>query len=167
MNPVHVVYLDHPKDIAVQTPFGTVYVDVIDGDHVFVDFAQHPRHLTARGQTLHGMLHLWRQPDGTFGPDSGRFGGSRQHFRPAKPGGKPASDSTSALVLDGVAASVTAWAQNNEAAFEVALRGLRDATREALRSDIALREQELAIRREELARLDHDHDCNDAKESRA
>jgi hypothetical protein len=162
MMPVHVVYLDHPKDIPVQTPFGTVHVDVTDGNHVFVDFFQHPRQLTARGQVLHGMLHLWRQPDGTFGPDGSHWGASRQHFRPAKLGGKPASESTTALLLDGLAEAVTAWARDNEAAFVVARRGLRAATREALHADIARLEGELAIRREELSRLDHE----DEQESR-
>ena len=106
-----------------------------------------------------GTLHLWRQLDGTFGPDGRHLGGLVDNFEPRVGFEKPASKTTRAALFDAIVRAVTAWADDTGAAlFKLAASGRHEADKEAVRKEIARLEEELRLRREELAHLERSAD---------
>jgi hypothetical protein len=154
LEPIQESFFGYPKDIPLATPFGEVRLAVTDGNHVHVDFFRPEFPLVVRGQSVWGGLHLWRQLDGTFGPDGRRFGDIVDHFNPHVGVGKDASKTTRATLLDSLLRTVTAWAREHGALFEAAAKGRHEATKQAVRDEIERLEDELRQRREELARLE-------------
>src|SRR5580700_8251413 len=129
-------YFDYPRNLPLETPFGQVLLSVTDGNHVHVDFGRPEHPLIVRGQSVWGTLHLWRQPDDTFGPDGRRFGGFEDDFKPRVGFDKPACKTTRAKLLEAILDAVTAWARENGALFEAARREQLEADKRALREDI-------------------------------
>ncbi len=154
LEPISATYCDYPKNIPLAILFGTVKLAVTDGNHVYVDFSEPEYPLVVRGQSAWGGLHLYRQPDGTFGPDGRRFGGFVDDFKPHAGFGKPIHKTARDKLFDDIVASVTKWARENGAIFTVAERGRHEANKQAVRKEIARLEDELRQRREELAGLE-------------
>src|SRR5262249_33265109 len=142
-------YHDYPKNLPLVTPFGEVEIAVTDGDHVHVDFSRPERPLVVRGQYVWGGLHLWRQPDGSFGPDGRAHGSFVDRFDPHTHG-KSVCRTTHEKLLTALVGGVSTWARENGTFFEAAERGRKEANMRALREEIARLEDELAQRRDEL-----------------
>jgi hypothetical protein len=128
-------------------PFGRVLISVIDSNHVCLDFETfYP--LTVRGRMVHGMLHLWRQADGTFGPDGRRCGGFLDSFNL-----RDLEETERARVLNALVCAVTAWARENCARFEAA-DAQCEAEAHTVREEIGQLEETLRQKREALALLE-------------
>jgi hypothetical protein len=139
-------YLDPPRDLPLETKFGTVLITPTSGSTLYVHAGSNGRNdITIRGVAYTASLHLTKVGE-AFEPLKNKYGQISEVYLSRRDNFKAGSDSARKACIEEFTRAANAWAAANPDA-------LKEAERVSLNNDAWRIEEDLSELREKMAEL--------------